>query len=113
MSPSHLQTFSQLEEGQPKELEVLLADSYRKIVRVVLRHGEVFADHSTKVPLLIFCLQGTGSLRVGTEEIPLTPGVLVPLDAGVVHAVEAKPAVALLLTLFRGTPADEPSPKTP
>ena len=106
MSPTHLQTFSLLEEGQPKELEVLLADPYRKIVKVVLRHGEVFDDHATKVPLLILCVQGTGSLRVGTEEIPLTPGVLVPLDAGVVHAVEAKPAVSLLLTLFRGSPAN-------
>jgi quercetin dioxygenase-like cupin family protein len=110
MLPTYLQTLSLLEEGKPKEIEVLLADPYRKVVRVILRHKEVFDDHSTKVPLLIFCLQGTGTLRVGSEEIPLTPGVLVPLDAGVIHAVEAEPAVALLLTLFRGTPTNEPTP---
>jgi quercetin dioxygenase-like cupin family protein len=101
MSTTYHQTFSSLEEGKSKDIQVLVSDPKRKVVRVVLRQGEIFDDHSTKVPLVIFCLQGEGILRIGAEEIPLTPGVLIPLDAEVVHAVVAKPAVALLLTLFR------------
>ena len=108
MPTTHLQTHLSLEAGKSKELEVLLSDAHRKVVRVVLREGEVFADHATKVPLLIFCLQGSGTLRIGPEALTLAPGVLVPLDAGVVHAVEATPAVSLLLTLFRGLPPDAP-----
>jgi quercetin dioxygenase-like cupin family protein len=40
-------------------------------------------------------------LRVGNDEYGLLPGVVVPLDANAVHNVQADPAVAILVTLFR------------
>ena len=44
---------------------------------------------------------GAGVLRVGGEEVPLAPGRVVALDAGVVHAVRGAPSVGLLVTMFR------------
>ena len=95
------QTLPDLQNGEAREIKVLLSDEKRKVVCVALRNNELFAEHSTKTPLVIYCTQGSGSLLVAGEEIALSPGVLVPLDANVVHAVQASPALSLLLTLFR------------
>lgn len=108
MNPAQIpsiQTRSELGEGPEREIQVLFADTRRKVVRVVLRQGAILADHATAVPVNIHCLQGEAILKVGEEAIPLREGVLVPLEPRVVHAVEAKPAVTILLTLFREPPA--------
>jgi quercetin dioxygenase-like cupin family protein len=96
-----IQTFADLNSQEPREIKVLVSDERRKVVRITLRNNDILDDHSTKTPLLIYCVQGDGILRVGGSEVALSPGILVPLDANVVHAVEARPALTLLLTLFR------------
>lgn len=37
---------------------------------------------------------------IGEERIALKPGVVVPLEANVAHAVESNPAVSVLVTRF-------------
>jgi quercetin dioxygenase-like cupin family protein len=87
--------------GKTREIETLLADPWRKLVCLRLRHGALLADHSAKVPITIHALLGKGLLRVGDEEYQLTLGVIVPVGAHVVHSVKADPELAMLVTFFR------------
>ena len=88
-------------EGKDRELQVLLADRWRKVVLIQLRRGVLLADHSARVPITIQTLAGKGRLRLGNEERELIPGVLVPVDAHVIHNVQGNPGVAILVSFFR------------
>ena len=84
-----------------KEIDTLIADSWRKLVLIRLRSGALLADHSAKFPITIHAVLGQGSLNVAGENYPLSPGVIVPVDAHVVHNVRAEPELAILVTFFR------------
>lgn len=88
-------------EGKDREVQVLLEDRWRKLVVIKLRRSVILADHSARFPITIQALSGKGWLRLGSEEHLLTPGVLVPVDAHVVHNVQGDPEVAILVTFFR------------
>ena len=95
-------------DGKDREIQILMADRWRKLVLIQLRRGVLLADHSARVPITIQAIAGTGTLRVGNEQHALLPGVLVPLDAHTVHNVQADPAVAILISFFRqGDAQDE------
>ena len=95
-------------EGKDREVHVLLADRWRKVVLIHIRRGSLLADHSARVPITIQTLAGKGRLRLGSEEHELFPGVLVPVDAQVIHNVQGDPDVALLVSFFRqAEPRDE------
>lgn len=85
----------------PRDVKTLLADERRKLVLITLRRGAVLAAHKALHPITIHAVEGEGELRVGEERIPLTRGVVVPLDAEVMHEVEARPDLAVLVTMFR------------
>lgn len=87
--------------GKDREVQTLLADSWRKLVLIYLRNGALLADHSARVPITIQALLGKGTLRVGDGVFTLSPGVIIPVDAHVQHNVLAEPEVALLVTFFR------------
>jgi len=40
-------------EGKDRELQVLLADQWRKLVLIRHRRGALLADHSARVPITI------------------------------------------------------------
>jgi len=87
--------------GKVREIQTLLADQWRKLVLIYVRQGALLADHSARVPITIHAILGAGILRVGSDEYVLTPGVIVPVDAHVVHNVQADPDLAILVTFFR------------
>jgi quercetin dioxygenase-like cupin family protein len=94
--------------GKDREVQVLLADQWRKVVLIRLRRGALLADHSARVPITIQTLAGKGRLRLGSQEYVLIPGVLVPVDAQVIHNVQGDPDIAILVTFFRqADPQDE------
>ena len=88
-------------EGKDREIQNLLADRWRKLVVIRLRRGSLLADHSARFPITIQTLAGKGMLRLGKEEHALVPGVLVPVDAHVIHNVQGDPDVMILVTFFR------------
>ena len=88
-------------DGKDREIRTLLADRRRKLVLIQLRRGALLADHSAKFPITIQAVAGNGTLRVDADAYALTPGVIVPVDAHVVHSVQAEPAIAILVSFFR------------
>lgn len=97
--------------GKPREVQMLLADEWRKLVLIHLRQGAVLADHSARVPITVHALIGSGTLRVENEEYALASGVIVPIDAHVVHNVQAAPDLTILVMFFR-QPAEAGAPET-
>ena len=94
--------------GKDREVEVLFADRWRKLVLIQLRRGVLLADHSARVPITIQAVVGKGMLHVGSETHELVPGVIVPVDAHVVHNVRGDPDIAILVSFFRqAEPHDE------
>jgi quercetin dioxygenase-like cupin family protein len=95
-------------DGKDREVQVLLADRWRKLVLIRLRRGVLLADHSARVPITIQAVAGSGILHVANEKHALLPGVIIPVDAHVVHNVRADPAIAILVSFFRhGQPQDD------
>ena len=87
--------------GADKHVEKLFEGPGRRLVQITLRNNAVLAAHQAAVPITIQCLAGQGTLKVaGAEALTLTPGTLVTIEPNVVHAVEAQPAVSILLTQF-------------
>lgn len=87
--------------GKEREVQTLLADPWRKLVLIRLRASALLADHSARVPITIHALLGKGELNVAGKVYSLIPGTIVPVDAHVVHNVQADPTLAILVTFFR------------
>jgi quercetin dioxygenase-like cupin family protein len=85
----------------PWDMKVVLADERRKLILVTLRRGAKLEDHLVFQPATAHCIAGKGTFRIGRDSVEITPGVLVPLDAEVVHEIEGRPDVAVLLSIFR------------
>lgn len=92
---------SEIGVGKEREIETLLADPWRKLVLIRLRDSALLADHSAQFPITIQALLGQGTLKVAGREYRLAANVIVPVDAHVVHSVQAEPELAILVTFFR------------
>jgi quercetin dioxygenase-like cupin family protein len=93
--------------GPDRQFQILLADRWRKLVLIQLRRGALLADHTARVPITIQSLAGKGILRFGRDVHALSPGVLVPVDAHVLHNVQGDPDVAILVSFFRQAEAHD------
>jgi quercetin dioxygenase-like cupin family protein len=87
--------------GKERAVETLFADPWRKLVLIRLRSHALLADHSAKFPITIQAVLGKGTLNVAGRSYALSPGVIVPVDAHIVHSVRAEPELALLVSFFR------------
>lgn len=100
MKALKLQT--EIGEGKDKQVELLFEGPRRKVQQITLRNRAVLAAHKAAEPITIQCVAGKGVIRVGEkgETVELRPGVLLTLEPNITHAVEALPAVSILLTRF-------------
>ena len=87
-------------EGSDQEVAKLYESAWTKLVQITLRNGKTLSAHEAKEAITIHCVSGEGVLVLGEQRIALTPGVIVPLEPNVPHAVEATPAVSVLVTRF-------------
>jgi quercetin dioxygenase-like cupin family protein len=91
----------QIAPGPDRDVQILLADRWRKLVLIQLRRGALLADHTARVPITIQAVAGRGRLRVGQDEYALHPGVLVPVEAHALHNVQGEPDLAIMVSFFR------------
>ena len=87
-------------EGPDQEVKKLHQGAWTQLMQITLRNGKPLTTHQAKEAITIQCVSGEGVLVVGGQRIALTPGVIVPVEPNVPHAVEAKPAVSVLVTRF-------------
>jgi quercetin dioxygenase-like cupin family protein len=94
---------TEIGEGQQTEVTALFDGPRRKLIQVTLRDGGILKAHKAAEPITVMCVTGKGSfVEIGSgEEICLSPGVLLTVEAEVMHEVRAEPAVSILLTKFK------------
>lgn len=92
--------------GKDKEVEQLYEGPGRKLVQITLRNSATLEAHKAAVPITIQCVAGSGILKVADAPEPteLKPGVLVTIEANILHEIKANPDVSILLTQFTGKP---------
>lgn len=96
----HVTMNTSIGEGPNQSVEKLYESEWTKLVLITIRNGATLAKHAAKEPVTIQCVSGRGTLVAGDQRFELEPGVIVPLEANVEHAVEASPAVSVLVTRF-------------
>lgn len=95
-------------EGPDQDIVKLYETVWTRILQVTLRNGKTLAPHAAKEAVTIQCVSGEGVLIVGEERIPLVAGVIVPLEPGATHSVEAMPGVSVLVTRFLAATGPRP-----
>ena len=96
----HVTMTTTIGDGPNQSVEKLHENEWTKLVQITIRNGATLAKHAAKEPVTIQCVSGSGTLVIGETRIPLTAGVIVPLEPNVEHAVESSPAVSVLVTRF-------------
>lgn len=64
------------------------------------------------MPITIQAVAGHGVLRLDQMDYALSPGVLVPVDAQVVHNVQGEPDLAIMVSFFRQAPERDEADST-
>ena len=88
---------------QLKEVNILLNQDSSKVIEITLSRKAILTKHSSKTPITVLCLAGTGIFRAGEnldEEQKLTAGTLIYLDKDIEHEVIAEPNIKILVTKF-------------
>ena len=70
-----------------------------RVVLVAMHGGMRIPPHRAAGPITVQAIQGTLIVNTETQRVPLRPGQLLTLHAGVYHVVEAAQECAFLLTL--------------
>ncbi|HIW96318.1 MAG TPA: hypothetical protein H9867_07540 [Candidatus Corynebacterium gallistercoris] len=71
-----------------------------RVLRLSFRAGDVMADHSASMPILIAGQAGEIEVKVGEDSFTLTPGTMLSVAANKVHSLSAEAhAVATLIVL--------------
>ena len=103
MEKLNLQT--EIRPGKDIESNLLFDGERRKIMQITLRRSAVLKAHQAAEPIAIQCVAGAGELldinKNKTHE--LTAGVLITVEAEVVHEVRALPEVSILLIKLRAS----------
>jgi quercetin dioxygenase-like cupin family protein len=89
---------------KPFEINEIFNGERRRLLEIKLSNGEMLKKHKAAEPITIFCISGKGTFKAGedlAEEIELKSGTLLTLEAEIMHEIEAKPELRLLLTKFK------------
>ena len=79
------------------------------MIRLTIDSGAVLSEHVASVPIVLQSISGDAVITVGGEQIELSAGSIVHVDAHVPHEVEGRtPSHLLLLLLERAQPEDPP-----
>jgi len=89
--------------GKDTEISLLSDDQRRKIIQITLRNNAELKAHVSKEPITIHCVVGKGSLVNVTnrESFDLSSGVLITVEAEILHEVKASPEVSFLLIKYK------------
>ena len=76
-----------------------------QVVLIAMHANTTIPSHRADGPISVQILEGRLTFRTEAHAVPLSPGQLLTLHAGIPHAVEAVEESAFLLTM--GTAAEE------
>jgi quercetin dioxygenase-like cupin family protein len=83
----------------------LLKGQGLRVVLVAMRAGTTIPSHRADGPLSLQVVEGAITFSAAPQEVTLTEGQVLTLQAGIPHSVEAIEESAFLLTLAAETPS--------
>jgi len=89
-----------------RRAETLIKHDGLRVVLITMRAGATLHEHSAPGPITIHCLRGHIGVSVGNADHELQPLGLISLSPGERHAVTARDACAILLTIGAHQPPD-------
>jgi quercetin dioxygenase-like cupin family protein len=94
----------QIKSAQNKEVRELYNGARRRLIDIKLTENAVLTKHTAPEPITVLCLAGKGVFMAGEnleEKLDLSAGVLLTLEAGILHEVAAEPEIHILVTRFK------------
>ncbi len=79
----------------------IVENEHHKIVHFTFAAGQELSEHTASVPAVIHILDGEGLVVLDGVAHDAVPGRLFYMPAELRHAVQAKTALVMLLTMFR------------
>jgi quercetin dioxygenase-like cupin family protein len=94
--------FEDLEFGdiQPA-IKVLLNTSAIKEIRIAFKNGQAMKSHKAGHPIVVEVVEGSIDFGVGDERYKLTKGMLIALEANVMHDLSAESDSIIRLSLIK------------
>jgi len=89
--------------AHPRSAVTLLKDAGMRVVLVGIHKGASIEPHKAEGPISVHLLEGAIRMTAAGETVPLGPGQVLTLWAGIEHGVHADEESAFLLTM--ATPA--------
>jgi quercetin dioxygenase-like cupin family protein len=80
----------------------LVKTSNLDVVRLVIPAGKDMANHTAPGDITVQCLKGAIDFTAGDRHYNLTPGRMLYLTAGTVHALHGVEDSVVLVTIVRG-----------
>lgn len=72
-----------------------------KVILFRFDAGQQLSEHTASVAASIQIVEGRAKVKLGRQWISAGPGTWIALEPGLVHAIDAKTEVVMLLTLFQ------------
>ena len=92
-------------EGQPPDKGILsrtlYSDDRLKVVLFGFAQGEELSEHTASMPAVLHFLLGEATVTLGGDQHETKAGAWVYMPAGLVHGIQAKTPVAMLLLLLK------------
>jgi quercetin dioxygenase-like cupin family protein len=79
----------------------LFSSDRLKVVGFGFAPGEELSEHTAAFPAVLQILSGEGTLVLGADEKPASPGAWVHMPARLTHAVRARTPLTMLLLLLK------------
>ena len=76
-------------------------DEHSKIILFGFAAGGGLRDHSAPMPVMLYFLKGEATLTMGDDTRTVGPGAFTHMQPGLIHAIEARTAVLMLLVLIK------------
>ena len=93
-----LRTLTRFQEDHPY-VQVLSDTGAARVVLFAFRAGQQLKEHSTSSQILVQALRGRMTFSTASNSVKLRAGMLLQLEAGIVHSVVAQTDAVMLLTL--------------
>ncbi len=69
------------------------------VALIVLKKGAKMQEHHTRAPITVHVIEGRINFVANSKTQPVTAGIVVALDRGIEHSIEAVEESALVLTV--------------
>lgn len=89
-------------------ISVLINTDTTKEVRIVFKKGQVMKEHKAPYPIVVAVIEGTIDFGISDERFVLEKGMMIALEANILHDLIAQQDSIVRLSLNKSDSVDRP-----